>query len=316
MTARSLVWDGLVIGGTFLLLYGGTTLVAFALIGTTTKPERRPVLAVMSWWRAHRLPLPGLLFPERGRHSAGDGWHPLDDDEEAGDGAAAERLADHHDERAAGRLTHAGEDDEEETDARMPRSGMRRADPVRDAGLPPPLVPGAEGGQERGLRGVEGRRGSGHAGAPERDEPRDRGDDAAADADDDLSGLSAEDTDTLRAIRAIKAEHLVLPHEPERWDGGYPEHDARCEDDECEGACLDRPPTTDHPGPAPGMDVDTSSGPGPGADRQPDAGRFTSLMRALRRDGPARFWTAATMSECAQTAALLALADSILAGAT
>lgn len=392
MTARSLAWDGLVIGGTFAFIYGSISLT-LACIGTHDRDEVRPVLAVMSWWRAHRLPLLGLLFPERGRRASGDGWHPLDDDEEADDGAAAERLADHHDERAAGRLTHAGEDDEE--------AGDEEADPLEG-------VPG------RHAREVRGRPGGSADDVPVPVPSEEPASATGQEADDDLSGLSAEDTDTLRAIRALNAEHLVPTNEPDPpgpadpdWqcpacDRWFTNHDPR--HDLCV-YCRSRSPE-DHPGPAPGMDVDTSSGPGPGdlicdecnyplhpcprcddaighdgyddhqcaqgddlvadgfggwlspecaagrhgecsyrdcADpnheddepidsagpgdhppaRQPGAqtaarrpfGRLPAAALAMvRRDGPARFWTAATMSECAQTAALLALADSILAG--
>lgn len=167
MTARSLLWDGLVIGAAFtvILLGAGGVAVACAMIGTTAKPELRPVLAARAqltrltrWTR--RLPVTGLLYPSRGDHR---------------------RIieGDHH------------EGQEPAGDGRM--RGLRAPAPRLDAGE----MPSARGGDRP--HGVVPGRGR---------------DGLRAEDPDDLTGLSAEDTGTLRAIREINAEHLVPVHEP------------------------------------------------------------------------------------------------------
>lgn len=169
MTVRSPLWDALAIGAAFLLIGGvtGGFAAALACIGTLDR-EARPVLAArgwlaareaaaMAWWHAHRLPLLGLLYPQRGEHlkEAGDGTEQAD---------------------AVRELRQADRDPAEVESVGSHRDGH-------------PALPPADAGDPAGGRLT-------HKG------------------EDDLTGLSAEDTDTLSAIRAINAEHLVPTNEP------------------------------------------------------------------------------------------------------
>lgn len=162
MTARSLLWDGLVTGGVLALMYGSLALT-LAAIGTLDG-ERRPLAAARAWLR--RLPVIGLLCPEPGRHIAEEPRGEVGDSDQL-----PRRVGDH------------------------------------PGAWPLPQRAGS-GGSIRGAAPPEA----------DRDGGRQLGDTpdacAAAAADDDLTGLSEEDTDTLRAIREINADHLVPVHEP------------------------------------------------------------------------------------------------------
>lgn len=217
MTVRSPLWDALAIGAAFLLIGGvtGGFAAALACIGTLDR-EARPVLAArgwlaakeaaaMAWWHAHRLPVLGLLYPQRGRRAAGGEWHPLD--EEDNDGQPAETPA-------RGRQPRAEEDD---LDREAQEAGQEDRAPAAQRG--PDDLRGHHDDWAGGRLTYKG--------------------------EDDLTGLSAEDTDTLNAIRAINAEHLVPPHEPAA--GRYCESGCGCRygtddpdrlDCACDGPCC------------------------------------------------------------------------------
>lgn len=254
-------------------------------------------------------------------------------------GHAVGDLSEHHDDWAGGRFTHEGEDDDDgpprvlaDDQPAMVASGPvavgRRADAPEDS--PGDLVPVQRSDRALPVDDATARHDS------ERSAP-------AAEIDD-LTTDDAYDTDTLRIFHEANEQHLVPAHEPDPpgpaaevrksvpegtasplepgrsmegsgpgafkfADCGYIDgciHTTWCRDRQ---RCVDftSPPGPDEPslpGETAPLDVDTPTGTGPGA----------LFSRLLRRNRPAVFWTAARLELACQTDALLALAESILAG--
>lgn len=187
MTARSPLWDFAALAIATLLIGGVTyglklTLAAIGTLDHEGHPlaesrawaKSRPAAAV-AWWHAHRLPLLGLAYPQRGRHLTGDAgeWHPLDE-QEAGNGVE-------------------GDDRAHQVPARD--SGMRE--------LPQP-APGLDAGEMPPARGDDGP----HGAVP------DRGRDDLPAEDGDLTTDDDYDTGTLALFRDLNDGHPVPPHEP------------------------------------------------------------------------------------------------------
>lgn len=85
MTIRTAVQAALVIGGAYALIMAAFKALAFAMIGTATRPEKQPVHAAMSWLRRqYKEKREYIARHARLMTDDDEEWHPLD--EEAGDG--------------------------------------------------------------------------------------------------------------------------------------------------------------------------------------------------------------------------------------
>lgn len=195
MNFGTAVRDALAIGGAFLVVMAAPVALAMAAIGTLDH-ETRPLLATGRWlaarektavtfMRARRMWVIGLLFPQRGRHLAGE-QHPLDEEET----------------------------DAPETPARDRQPRPEEADPSGEApqvGQADAAVPARR--QPEDAPGTPAERPADDVEALTDDWMRDHHDEWASgrfthDGEDD-------DTDTLRIFADANAEHLVPPHEPD-----------------------------------------------------------------------------------------------------
>lgn len=233
-----------------------------AAIGTE-QGEVRPLLASKAWlaarekaavtfMRARRMWVIGLLFPQRGKHLAGDEWHPLDEEDNDGD-------------QNSGTAVHEVEDlparDHQAPVPPVLRSPVAEVRGPLDT-LPHPAPDDDHGPLRDGDRPVQA--------LPVLQQARAEADDLTTDDD--------YDTATLRIFSEAAAEHLVPTGEP-AWATPPRDEHRECICDaygmcpegcaNCRACSGDGEPETSGPGGLPGalrVASAAASTPGPEAD--------------------------------------------------